>query len=128
MSISPFLLRIGEFVLLALYTIHSCLFVCLFVCFYFCLYVYLSVCLFVNKLRNGHSHATLANLSTCQKFAIFGKYSNLPTWSFSEMCRTRQTRQHLPPCFARTCQTRQHLPNHLQALADSRKASLSSFT
>ncbi len=127
MSISPFLLRIGEFVLLALYIIHSCLFVCLFVYFSLCLYVYLSVCLFVNKLRNGHSRATLVNLSTHQKFAIFGEYSNLPTWSFSKMCWTRQTRRHLPTCFARTRQTCQHMPNHLQELARLTKGKFVEF-
>ncbi len=52
----------------------------------------------------------IANLSTRRKFAIFGKYSNLPKCSFSEMCGPRQTRRHSPTCFARTRQTRQHLP------------------
>ncbi len=29
-----------------------------------------------SKLSNGHSPANLANSSTCQKFAVFGEYSN----------------------------------------------------
>ncbi len=62
------------------------------------------------KLRNGHSHANLANLSTRQKFTIFGKYSNLPKWSFSEMCQTCHTRRHSPNCFAQTRQIRRDSP------------------
>jgi hypothetical protein len=38
------------------------------------------------------------------------EYSHSPKWLFSEICETRQTRQHLPNHFARTCQTRQNLP------------------
>ncbi len=59
------------------------------------------------KLRNAHSPANFANSSTRQKFAIFGEFKYSPKWPFSEMCRTRQTRQHLPCHVARTCQTRE---------------------
>jgi hypothetical protein len=62
------------------------------------------------KISNGHSPANLANLSTRWKFTIFGEFKYSPKWPFSEMCRTRQTRQHLPTWFAQTRQTRRHSP------------------
>ncbi len=40
----------------------------------------------------------------------FIEFEYSPKWPFSEMCRTRQTRQHLPAWFALTHQTRRHLP------------------
>ncbi len=70
------------------------------------LLLYISVWLLKFLLSNGHSPANFANLSTRLKFTIFGEFKYLPKWPFSEMCRTRQTRRHLPTCFARTRQTR----------------------
>jgi hypothetical protein len=74
---------------------------------------YLPLIFLYKPLHNGHVYqvpkaAVVHRFDcTCQKFTIFGEYSNLPKWSFSEMCRTRQ---HLPTCFARTQKTRQHSP------------------
>jgi hypothetical protein len=51
------------------------------------------------KLSNGYSRANLASASTRQKISIFGEYSHSPKWPFSEICETRQARQHLPSNF-----------------------------
>jgi hypothetical protein len=40
------------------------------------------------KLSNGHSPANLSNLSTRQKFTIFGEFEYLPKWSFWKIGRT----------------------------------------
>jgi hypothetical protein len=53
-------------------------------------------------VSNGHSPANLSNLSTRQKFAIFGEFEYLPKWSFWKIGRTRYIWRHLPTCFGRT--------------------------
>ena len=58
-------------------------------------------------LSNGYSPANLANSSTRAKLAVFGECEYSPKRPFSEMCRTRQTRQHSPSRVARTRQTRE---------------------
>jgi hypothetical protein len=40
-----------------------------------------------NNLRNGHSRANLASLSTRRKFTIFGKFKYLPKWPFWKCAR-----------------------------------------
>jgi hypothetical protein len=44
---------------------------------------------FGDKLSNGHSPANLANLSTRQKFAVFGEYSNSRKRATSQIFVTR---------------------------------------
>jgi hypothetical protein len=52
----------------------------------------------------------MATRETRRKITIFGKFEYSPKWPFSEMCRTRQTRRHLPTWFARSRQNRRHSP------------------
>ena len=66
----------------------------------------------------------LSNLSTRQKFAIFGKFEYSPKWPFSEMCRTRQTRRHSPSRVARTRQTRRHSLSRVARTRQTRQHAL----
>ncbi len=77
--------------------------------------------IFVFYLSNGYSPANLANLSTPQKFAIFGECEYSPKRPFSEICETRQTRRHSPSRVARTRQTRQHLPSRVARTRQTRE-------
>ncbi len=69
----------------------------------------------------GNSRANLVNSSTRPKLPVFGEYSLLPKWTFSEICETRQTRQHWPSIFGKTCQTRPHSPNLFARTCQNRK-------
>jgi hypothetical protein len=72
-------------------------------------------------LSNGYSPANLANSSTRQKFAIFGKCEYSPKRPFLEICETRQTRRHSPSHVALTPQTRQDSPSRVAQTPQTRR-------
>ncbi len=43
---------------------------------------FIIIIIFGFNLSNGYSPANLANLSACQKLAIFGEFEYSPKWSF----------------------------------------------
>ncbi len=83
----------------------------------------------LESVSNGHSPANLSNLSTRQKFTIFGELEYSPKWPFWKIGRTRYIRRHWPPYFARTRYIRPDIRQPFCSDSpDLRKANLATFT
>jgi hypothetical protein len=78
-------------------------------------------------LSNGYSTANLSNLSTRQKFTIFGEFAYSPKWPFRKcvrLARLADIRQAVSRGLARLADIRRAVLHGLDKLADIRQAML----